>query len=164
MAGCARQFIEAKGALPPSALRLPPPRSPRGRGAGRAAYGLLTYPPALSVWSFQQRQGCGLRPVILTRSVLSRYAPCAPHAASGAALDPASTQVLNGKGVKGTVEYRRAKPEDMPRKSLDALGVTHASGWGVGCAGRRPELPAPLTTEGDSFPPAGGGGGRLQRP
>jgi len=47
---------------------------------------------------------------------------------------------------------------------LDALGVTHAPVWGLGCAGRRPELPTPLTTEGDSFPPAGGGGGRMQRP
>ncbi len=58
-----------KGALPPAALRLAPPRSPRGRGAGRAAYGLLTCPPCLSVCRFVQRQGFGFAHV-LTRSVL----------------------------------------------------------------------------------------------
>lgn len=66
----------AKGALPPAALRLAPPRSPRGRGAGRAAYGLLTCPPCLSVCRFDQRQGFGF--ARNAHPFGARAKPCAP--------------------------------------------------------------------------------------
>ncbi|KUC89179.1 hypothetical protein DE74_11975, partial [Salmonella enterica subsp. enterica serovar Schwarzengrund] len=80
-----------------------------------AAYGLLTCPPCLSVWSFQQRQGYGFAHV-LTRSVLAFG--CAPRAASVRALDTASTQMEpNGKGVKGTVEYRSPNGARICRES-----------------------------------------------
>lgn len=133
----------SKGALPPSALRLPPPRSPRGRRLGEKH----PQPPAQSVGVVPQRQGCGLRPDILTRSVLAAGGGCAPLRL------PVSPLTLfhsvpgqghrNGKGS-------RFNGGDPPagwggnRSFLTPCSDPHAHGMGVGCAGRRPELPAPL--------------------
>lgn len=47
---------------------------------------------------------------------------------------------MNGRGVKGTVEYRRpARGEDMPRKPLDASEVTPR--FGRGCRTRPKAAP-----------------------
>lgn len=66
----------SKGALPPSALRLPPPRSPRGRGAGHTAFGLLSRTHAGALGSLRGVKGTAA-PSILTRSVLAPLG-CAP--------------------------------------------------------------------------------------
>lgn len=85
---------EHLGALPQT------PRSPRGRGAGRAAYGLLTYPPAHSVWSFQRNQGFGY--ARNAHPFGAQPAACAPRAASAFALDTASTFERNqGQDLMG---------------------------------------------------------------
>lgn len=76
----------SKGALPPSALRLPPPRSPRGRGAGHTAFGLLSRTHAGALGSLRGVKGAAA-PSILTRSVLAPLG-LRSAAASGAALDP----------------------------------------------------------------------------
>src|SRR5690625_1112881 len=62
----------SKGALPPSALRLPPPRSPRGRGAGHTAFGLLSRTLAEAWGSLRGVKGTAA-PSILTRSVLAPF-------------------------------------------------------------------------------------------
>lgn len=59
----------SKGALPPSALRLPPPRSPRGRGAWRAGFALLHAPYHQALVATVSIKGAAA-PEMLTRSVL----------------------------------------------------------------------------------------------
>ena len=79
-------------------------------------------------------------------------------AASGLALDPAPTlsRFWNGEGVKGSWNTAgSAATEDMPRKPLDAFGMTHAPVMGVGGFKAVGRPPAPMTTEGDSFPRRG---------
>lgn len=66
----------------------------------------------------------------------ARATPCAPHAASAFALDTAlRSKPFERKG--GQVNRGIPQPhrgEDMPRKSLDALGVTQRFGLVVGGA------------------------------
>src|SRR5699024_10511576 len=100
---CSGLRPRSKGALPPSALRLPPPRSPRGRGAWRAGFALLHAPYHQALVATASIKGTA-SPEMLTRSVLG-LRPCAPRAASAFALDTVlRSKLFERKGGQVTVE------------------------------------------------------------
>ena len=77
----------------------------------------------------------------------------------------------SGKGVKGSTGSRMRSAGRSPstervrmqaKRTLDAAGTIDALVMGVGGFKAVGRPPAPLTTEGDSFPPEGDGRGRIK--
>ena len=138
-----------KGALPPSALRLPPPRSPRGRGAWRAGFALLHAPYHQALVATASIKGAAT-PEMLTRSVLGlRPALRVRLPLSPLTLSYAQSGTERGSSLMGPAK-RGGKPF-----MLDALGVTQRLRLGVGL--RSVATPAPHPDDrGRLVPPSGG--------
>ena len=92
----------SKGALPPSALRLPPPRSPRGRGAWRAGFALLHAPYHQALVATASIKGAA-SPEMLTRSVLG-LRPALRVRLPLSPLTLSYAQLFERKGGQVTVE------------------------------------------------------------
>ena len=146
---------EHLGALPQT------PRSPRGRGAGDGLRPKPPHPTTGTSAAPVQHQGFGFAPVLTRSHSLRSLALRLPGWPLTLPLRFPDRRLLavrfwNGEGVKGSWNTAgSAATEDMPRKPLDAFGMTHAPVMGVGGFKAVGRPPAPLTTEGDSFPRRG---------
>lgn len=109
-----------------------------------------------SVGRYGQHQGCGF--ARNAHPFGARAAPCAPRAASAFALDTVLRSKLferkGGQVNRGIPQPHRG--EDMPRKSLDALGVTPRLGMGAGRAKRSAAATCTPATWRTDKPPWGG--------
>ena len=152
---------EHRGALPHT------PRSPRGRGAGDGLRPKPPHPTTGTSAAPVQHQGFGFAPV-LTRShslrSLALRLPGWPLTLPLCFPDRRLFGFGMEKGSRGKPEAARGAQgrspehrtgEDLSAATLDAFGMTHAPVMGVGGFKAVGRPPAPLTTEGDSFPRRG---------
>jgi hypothetical protein len=134
---------------------LPHVRHVAGVHGGRASPYFM--PPTTKRWSLRSASRVRLRPKCSPVRCSPRWG-CAPRAASAFALDTALRSKLferkGGQVNRGIPQPHRG--EDMPRKSLDALGVTTRLGMGAGRAKRSAAATCTPATWRTDKPPWGG--------